>query len=139
MSQDHPAVVHTVLHFPIQRVWQALTDPADIARYMFGARVTSDWVEGSPIVWEGEFKGKLFKDTGQVLTAKPPHLLRYTHRSGQREHTVTVELREVAGTTHLQLTQTNNADETARRRSENNWTAMLDGLKVWLGEAPVHS
>jgi len=74
-----------------------------------------------------------------VLVAKAPHLLRYTHRSSQREHTVTVELREVAGTTHLRLTQENNVDEAARRRAENNWTAMLDGLKVWLGEAPVRS
>ncbi|MCB9184186.1 MAG: SRPBCC domain-containing protein [Flavobacteriales bacterium] len=139
MAQDHPAVAHTVLHFPIERVWHALTDADDLAHYMMGAQVTSDWTEGSPITWEGEFKGKSFRDTGKVLAAKPPELLRYTHGSGgdSLEHVVTIELKEVGGVTHLRLTQTNNATEEARADSEKNWQAMLDGLKKWLGEAPV--
>ena len=32
-----------------QKVWNALTDPAAIKRYMFGSDVTSDWkVGGTP-------------------------------------------------------------------------------------------
>ena len=40
-----------------QDVWDALTDPKQIERYMFGSRVETDWVEGSPIIWKGEYEG----------------------------------------------------------------------------------
>ena len=35
----------------VDRVWNALTNPDIIKQYMFGAKVISDWNEGSPIVW----------------------------------------------------------------------------------------
>ncbi|HMC98357.1 MAG TPA: SRPBCC family protein [Flavobacteriales bacterium] len=130
-----------IIHEPVDRVWKALVDPEMIARYMMGAQVFSDWKEGSPIVWKGEWKGKAYEDHGQVLKVKEPELLKYSHRSGSddqgEEHTVTIELKEVAGVTHLRLTQDNNATEEARQHSEENWNRMLDGLKKVLGEAPV--
>ncbi|MEO8589142.1 MAG: SRPBCC family protein [Flavobacteriales bacterium] len=131
-----------IIHEPIERVWEALVDPEQIARYMMGTQVTSDWKEGSPIAWKGEWNNKAFEDTGRVLKNQEPELLKYSHRSGTRsdataEHIVTIELKEVAGVTHLRLTQDNNATEEACAESEKNWTAMLDGLKKMLGEAPV--
>lgn len=137
MANDFPATATTLIHFPIERVWQALTDPKQIAQYMFGAQVESDWEEGSPISWKGEFQGKPFHDTGRVLAANPPQLLKYSHTSGGEEHIVTVDLKEVGGVTHLRLTQTNNATEEARDHAQRNWEQMLDGLKKMLGEAPT--
>jgi uncharacterized protein YndB with AHSA1/START domain len=142
MDRGFIAIVTTVIHSTIDRVWKALTDPEQIAQYMMGARVTTDWKEGSPITWQGEWQGKPFEDKGRVLIAREPELLKYGHTSGtaqrpEEEHIVTIELKEVGGVTHVRLTQDNNPTEEARKHSEENWTLMLDGLKKMLGEAPV--
>ena len=40
-----------------KEVWDALVNPVAIKRYMFGAKIESDWREGSDITWRGEFNG----------------------------------------------------------------------------------
>ena len=140
MSQDS-LVAHasTVIAAGPAVVWRALTDPAALRQWMMGAEVASDWRAGSPITWKGEFKGKRFEDKGTVLEVVPGQLLRYTHFSplaGKPDepanyHTVTITL---AGTdrTEVTLAQDNNTTEDARRESERNWAAMLDGLKRYV-------
>lgn len=140
MSTKSIAEVTTVIHDTIERVWRALVDPEMIASYMMGTNVTTDRKEGSPITWKGEWKGKAYEDSGELIIVREPELFKYTHVSGadpEQAHTVTVELKEVGGVTHLHLTQDNNLTEESRRESEKNWTAMFDGLKKALGEAPV--
>ncbi|MCE8425412.1 MAG: SRPBCC domain-containing protein [Candidatus Methanoperedens sp.] len=39
---------------PVDKVWEALTNPEIIKQYMFETAVISDWKEGSQIVWKGE-------------------------------------------------------------------------------------
>jgi uncharacterized protein YndB with AHSA1/START domain len=137
----HDAVVTAVLQAPINRVWQALIDPDEIAKYMMGTQVTSDWKEGSVIHWKGEWKGRVFEDTGTVLEVREPELMKYSHRSkadsNDHEHVVTIEVKEVAGVSHLRLTQGNNSTAEEKEQAVDNWTLMLDGLKKMLGEAPV--
>lgn len=140
MSTKSIAEVTTVIHEPIERVWQAFVDPDVIASYMMGALVTTDRKEGSPITWKGEWKGKAYEDSGQLIIVRGPDLLKYTRVSGAdpaQAHTITVELKEVAGVTHVKLTQDNNPTEEACTEAEKNWSAILDGLKQALGEAPV--
>lgn len=135
------AVVSTIIHHPIDRVWKALIDPQEIQRYMMGARVNTDWKEGSPITWSGEWEGRRYVDNGTVLVVREPDLLKYTHTTGPSgdgaEHTVTVELKEVAGITHMRLCQDGNKTEVQRDAAQEKWGRMLDQLKVMLGEAPV--
>lgn len=142
MNNGITATVTSVIHAPLERVWKALVDPADIANYMMGARVTTSWSEGSAIRWQGEWKGKPYEDTGRVLKVREPELLSYTHNStgsdgDPQEHIITIELKETAGVTHLRLTQDNNRTEEERQHAEKSWTLMLDELKKMLGEAPV--
>ena len=49
------------------RVWSALTDPAQIKRYMFGSEVETDWEPGGTIIWKGEFQGRAYQDKGRVV------------------------------------------------------------------------
>jgi uncharacterized protein YndB with AHSA1/START domain len=134
-----------VIDAPIQKVWTALLDPEAIREYMFGTRATSDWREGSPISWKGEWKGKAYEDKGVVLRAAPPRTLKYTHFSPlaglpdkpENYHTVEIELSsEGATTTRVALNQDNNATEESRRHSEENWKSMLDGLKKYVEGRP---
>ena len=122
---------------PRAEVWHALTDPAAIKQYMFGTDVTSEWCEGKPITWKGEWKGKKFEDKGVILQLRPERTLTYTHYSPlaglpdnpENYHTVQIDLADVGGMTRVTLTQDNNSSERAREHSEKNWTSMLASLK----------
>ncbi len=60
--RDLIARASTTVHAPASAVWRALTDPQMIKQYMFGTTVVSDWQEGDPIVWQGEWRGALVQD-----------------------------------------------------------------------------
>lgn len=134
---DHIARAETTIAAPADRVWKALTDPAQVKQYMMGATVASDYEEGSPITWKGEIKGKSFADHGVVKRVTPNQLLEYTHfspmegkpDSPENYHTVTVQLTPDGSATRVSLAQTNNATDDARKHSEDNWNAMLAGMK----------
>jgi uncharacterized protein YndB with AHSA1/START domain len=125
---------------PPERVWQALVTPSAIKQYMFGANVESDWKEGSPIVWKGEWQGRKYEDKGVIRQVKPGRALQYTHFSplaGQPDrpehyHMVTIQLSPEGERTRVSLTQDNNPTDEARSHSEKNWGMMLEGLKKYL-------
>lgn len=122
-----------------ERIWQALTDPQDIRQYMFGAEVDADWTEGSAITWRGEWKGKTYEDKGVVLKVVAPALLAYSHYSPLsglpdepgNYHVVNIQISNDTPV-RVTLTQDGNADEQARRHSEDNWHQMLVTLKDYL-------
>ena len=121
-------------------MWDALIDPAKIHEYMFGTNVTSDWKEGSPITWKGEWEGKPYEDKGVILKMQPRKILQYTHFSPmagvpdtpENYHKVTIVLAENGTATDVTLSQDNNSTEKEREHSEKNWAMMLDGLKKFL-------
>ena len=48
-------------------MWAALTDPDLTKQYMAGAHVKTDWQEGNPITFEGEWEGTSLQDKGAIL------------------------------------------------------------------------
>ena len=140
MDTSTIARVSATIEAPVSRVWEALVSPALIKRYMFGASVASEWKEGSPITWKGEWKGKAYEDKGVILRLEPPRLLSYTHYSPltgmpdvpESYHTVVVELAEQGNRTLITLSQDKNPTKEAREHSEKNWQTMLDSLKKLL-------
>ena len=139
-TQDLIARATITIDAPRAEVWKALVSPAAIKQYMFGADVRTDWKEGSPITWSGEWKGKKFEDKGKLLQVKPERRLQYSHFSPlsglpdtpENYHTVTIELSDVGGKTLVTLIQDNSSTEEARKESEKNWDMMLQGLKKYL-------
>jgi uncharacterized protein YndB with AHSA1/START domain len=141
MKSEEPAQVTTVIHFPLEEVWKVLLDPEAIANYMLGARLITDWKEGSAITWSSGSDDRSITHQGRVMVVREPELLRYslTNTSDGVEKVVSIELQEVAGITHLRVTQVGNTTEAAREAAESNWTMMLDNVKKLMGEAPVPS
>jgi uncharacterized protein YndB with AHSA1/START domain len=125
-------------------VWNALTDPEIIARYMFGSRVTSDWTVGSAITYAGEYEGKQYEDHGTILEIKPGELLRSTHFSPlsgkpdvpENYHTITYTLHAQSHGIRLELSQDNNATEAEVEHSAANWQQMLDSLRTVVESTP---
>jgi len=140
MEKGLVAKATTTIDAPRAHVWDALVDPKAIKHYMFGAEVSSEWRVGRPIVWKGEWKGKPYQDKGEILRLEPRQRLEYSHwspLSGAPDepanyHTVTIKLTGEGDRTRVMLAQDNNANEDAQAHSEQNWRAMLDGLKKYV-------
>ena len=120
-----------------KRVWDVLTDPEEIRKFMFGADVRTDWQPGSPITWTGEYEGKPYEDRGEILEVEPGRLLKLTHFSplgGQPDtpenyHTLTYELTDLGEATRLSLSQDNNASEEEAEHSRGMWEMHVKGVK----------
>jgi uncharacterized protein YndB with AHSA1/START domain len=140
MGETLVAKASATIGAPRAKVWDALVNPEAIQKYMFGTHVVSDWREGSPIVWKGEWQGKHYEDKGTVLRIEPQRLLQFTHFSPlsgladtpENYHRVTIEVSDEGPGTRVALAQDNNLTEEARAHSEKNWETVLDGLKQLL-------
>ena len=131
------ATAEAEIRAPRSKVWQALTDPNQIQKYMFGSRVETDWKPGSRITWKGEYEGKKYEDKGEILEVVPECRLKVTHfspLSGKEDvpenyHTLVYELKDDDGKTQVSLSQDNNPSEEAAQHSRENWEKMLSALK----------
>ena len=140
MDKKMVARASVIIDAPVPKVWAALVDPEAIRQYMFGTTVVSEWREGSPILWKGEWEGKPYEDKGVILKLKPGRTIAYSHFSPrvglpdepQNHHTVTIELSAEGDRTQVSLAQDNNATEEARAHSQKNWEMMLTALKKFL-------
>ena len=140
MGENLIAAASTLIDAPIDKVWSALITPESIKQYMFGTTVASEWREGSPVTWKGEWQGKAYEDKGVILKLQPQRTLQYSHFSPlmgrpdkpENYHRVTIDLAREGNQTRVDLAQDNNLTEEARAHSEKNWNMMLTGLKVFL-------
>jgi uncharacterized protein YndB with AHSA1/START domain len=144
MSENLVATARVTINARRELVWNALTDPSIIKKYMFGSDVTSDWTVGSTITYAGEYEGKSYEDHGVILEIRPPELLRSTHFSplsgkpdvAENYHEITYTLDVDGDHTRVTLTQDNNAGEAEAEHSAANWQKMLDGLKSVVEATP---
>lgn len=140
MPKALTATATTTINAPAAKVWDALVEPAKIKQYFFGADVISDFKEGSPIVYKGEFNGKSFEDKGSVLKVEPEKTLVCTHwsplsgtpDSPENYHEVTYSLTPAGTSTQVSISQDNNGDEAEKQHSEQNWQMVLKNLKQFL-------
>jgi uncharacterized protein YndB with AHSA1/START domain len=144
MRRGFNAIKTVTIHAAKREVWDALTNPEKVKQYMHGTEMSTDWKEGSPIVWKGEWKGRSYEDKGTVLAVEPQKLLKYTHWSPmggsedkpENYHTVTYELAGEDDQTTLTLIQDNNpSQEEADKMANDNWGPVLNGLKETVEKA----
>ncbi|MBI3573097.1 MAG: SRPBCC domain-containing protein [Candidatus Kerfeldbacteria bacterium] len=140
MKQSHIATSSTTINAQAAKIWEALTNPETIKQYLFGTNVETDWKEGSPIIWKGEWQGTEYEDKGTVLKVVPERLLETTYWSSMSGKTdspenynnVKYELSEGNAQTIVTITQDNNPTEESKKHSEENWNMVLKGLKELL-------
>jgi uncharacterized protein YndB with AHSA1/START domain len=139
---DHVAHAEVDIAAPAGEVWDALTDPTAIARFMFGAKVETDWEEGSPITWTGEYDGTPFQDKGEIVEVVPNERLRMTHFSPltgeddepENYHTLDYRLSPAGDGTRVTLDQDGNDSEEQAAQFASNWQGTLDQLKAYVEE-----
>jgi len=141
MSATFTATTSLELPAPPTRVWAALTDPAMVKQYMFGAELSGDWVQGGTVTYRGEWDGTPFEDKGDIIEIDPPRLLKINYFSAMSGQPDTPENRQMitytlvpsGSGTRLTVTQAGNPTQAAASAAEGNWATTLDALKSLLG------
>ncbi len=136
MQKNHLATYTTVVKAPVEKVWDALTNPEMVKKYFFGSDLDTDWKVGSPIFWRGDYEGKGYVDKGHVLEYEANRRLSFSYLSSwaQMEDKpenylmVIYEVSPVEEGTRLVITQSNYDAERARH-SEINWASVMEGMK----------
>jgi len=109
-------VTNTIsINAPADKVWDALVNPEQTKKYMFGCETVSDWQKGSPLLWRMDYEGKDFIAVkGIISDIQPEKFLAYTtidpnnpamEDLPENYLTVTYSLKEENGTTTLVVTQ----------------------------------
>jgi uncharacterized protein YndB with AHSA1/START domain len=120
-----------------ERLWAAITDPEVRARYQFGARVRSDWTEGSAyeVVHAGSPRPLL---EGENLEVDPPRRLVQSYRAVWDDDVaaagtsrVTWEIEPVGDSCRLTVVH-DQLREGANEQLYGGWPMILSGLKTWL-------
>lgn len=136
MQTNHQSIYQTTVKAPVEKVWEAFTDPDLVRQYFFGSEQKTDWQVGSKILWTGEYEGTTYVDKGEVLEFVPNQKLSYSYLSSwagledRPEHYlwVSYEVAPVEGGTLLTIKQSN-YDEDKAKHSAANWATVIDGLK----------
>jgi uncharacterized protein YndB with AHSA1/START domain len=127
------------------KVWEALTKPEMIKKYMEGTEVISDWKVGSPILWVGTSEGSekvMLK--GSIERMEFGKLIQFTSLNLDAEYTdipsnyvkATYELIPKLGKTLLSVTQGDYSQvEDGRKRfvsDDGGYNRTLNALKTFV-------
>ena len=140
MEQKLVSKSSTIINAPVNKVWEALTNPSLIKQYLFGTNTITDWKKGSPITYEGEWEGQAYKDKGKIVDIIPEKLLHTTYwssMSGKEDrpenyNNVLYEVEEQNGGTLVTISQDNIKDEKELEHMNQNWGIVLDSMKKLL-------
>ncbi|MCE9653197.1 MAG: SRPBCC domain-containing protein [Nitrosarchaeum sp.] len=119
------------------KVWDAITNPKMIKKYLFGIKVISSWEIGSEIIFQGNWEGKKFRDKGIIEKCEIGKLFQYTYWSAfsgledkeENYSLVTFELSEEGKITKLTVSQNGFADKTSQEHSDKGWNMVLQKIK----------
>ena len=120
-----------------KNVWEVLTNPVHIKKYLFGSDAKSDWQKGSPIVFSGEYQGQKYEDHGNILDIEKEKLLRYDYWSSfsgvddvpENYSTITFQLEGPDMEITLHLTQKGFVSRDGYEHSQQNWEMVLGEIK----------
>ncbi len=122
---------------PVAQVWNALTNPEETKKYMFGCETVSDWQPGSSLLWKGSYEGKeMIFVKGNIVSIKPGISLVYTvfdpnstmEDIPENYLTVTYELSEENSETILVVTQ---GDYSSVADGERRYAESYNGGQGW--------
>ncbi|HNP47711.1 MAG TPA: SRPBCC domain-containing protein [Bacteroidia bacterium] len=142
MKKNFTTKLSIRLHAAPAYVWEALTNPLLIEKYLFATDVHTDWREGNSISLSGEYEGKIFNDQGVLQKVEERKLLKYTYfrsligkvKEIQDYVTLTYKLSRKNNVTVLTLVQEDHKSLRAKQQNSQNWKMALRRLKAVLEE-----
>jgi len=145
MKNNTTAIVRININAPVAKIWEALTNPEIIKQYFFGTQTITDWKPGSPIIFEGEWQGKKYRDKGRILEVEDQKLIKYNYWSSmsgiedkpENYVILTYMLTGSDNNVTLSIKQENIPGEKMKEHSQENWKKVLEGLKQVVEEKMV--
>ena len=129
------AVFEIYIRTTPERLWEAITDPEQRARYSFGVQVHSDWSPGSS--YRAGVPGVEISE-GENLVVDPPRLLVQSFRAlwsdevkAQGTTRVTWEIEQVEDSCRLTVVH-DQLPDSANAELYGGWPMILSGLKTLL-------
>jgi uncharacterized protein YndB with AHSA1/START domain len=144
MEQKLSLTTRRIFQAPLEKVWDALTNPVLVKQYFFGTELVTNWHVGQPVVWRGTWEGVAYEDKGTVLQFEPMQRVQYNYWSSmsgtedvpENYANITYALEETpAG---VQLTIVQDGIETAEKRehSEQSWQSILQNMADLIASMP---
>ena len=119
-----------------ERIWEAITDPAQRAKFNFGVQTESEWTTGSS--YRAGVPGVVAIAEGENLVVDPPRLLVQSFRAlwsdvikAQGTTRVTWEIEQVADSCRLTVVH-DQLPDSANAELYGGWPMILSGLKTLL-------
>ena len=124
----------------VSKVWNALTNPKMIKKYLFGTKVITDWKVGSEIIFQGSWEGRKFRDRGTIEKFEIEKLFQYTYWSSlsgledkkENYSLIIFELVSDGKTTKLTVSQRGFATKAAQEHSDKGWSIVFQKIKKLL-------
>ena len=130
------AVFEVFIKTTPERLWAAITDPAERAKYSFGVEIHSSWKEGDG--YTSGVPGVVDIASGENITVAPPRLLVQTFNAlwsedvkAQGTTRVTWEIEPVGTSCRLTVVHDQLAPD-ANAELYGGWPMILSGLKTLL-------
>ncbi len=126
-----------LINSSLTKVWDALTNPAQTKKYMFGCEAISEWKVGSPLTWEMIYEGEPYTAVkGKIIEIEPNKQLVYTtidphspiEDAPKNYVTVTYSLSFEHGKTKLVVTQ---GDYSKVADGEKRYTEAYNNGEGW--------
>jgi len=130
------AVFEVYIKATPERIWEAITDPAQRAKFSFGVETHSDWSSGSS--YHATVPGFGDMVEGENLVVEPPHLLVQSFNAlwsddvkAQGTTRVTWEIEPVGDSCRLTVVH-DQLPDSANAELYGGWPMILSGLKTLL-------
>lgn len=138
MNKNLKVSQSVIIHASPKRVWEVMTEPELIKKFLFGTETLTDWTVGSNVIFQGEYEGHQYKDKGIVLTNNPLKELSYSYWTGfsgledkpenYAEIIYTFNSLE-ENQTEFVWTQRGYANEENRKHSQDSMAVLLEKIK----------
>lgn len=133
----HTAKATIKINAKVESVWDALTNPDKIEKYLYGTKTITDWIEGSPIIFKGNYQGKDYKDKGEIRRVIPNKYIEYTFFSSfsdledkpENYSLVTYEIDKNESNIILTISQHNLPNEELAEHTRESWEKIVNEIK----------
>ena len=127
-----------ILNAPVEKVWNALTQPELVKQWQYGSDLLTDWKTNHEIRFRNEWEGQVFEQWGTVLEVIPNQKIKYSlffprpelEDKPENYFIMSYILSEENQKTKLEIIQEDNRPGAVQEEPQGEENPILQGLKA---------